>query len=168
MAGRKTIITSSHIGIMNPINVLIASNSLIVRDGIEALLADQESLVVVGKVDADKRVLEAVESCEPHVLVFHAHSLKDTPIDILEPLRKKQPGLAILVTGYPREVKENSVLDLLHRGVNGYVCERETVDDLIMAIRTVAMGDTYLCRAATNVVLKQYRQMNLHPTRSVL
>lgn len=54
---------------MDKINVVLADDHVLVRNGIKALLEDQSGIVVIDEASNGKQAIEVVEKNKPHVLI---------------------------------------------------------------------------------------------------
>ena len=127
------------------IRVVVAEDSLIVREGVVQLLAGSPSVDVVaayGDVDA---VLAAVERDRPDVVLTDIRmppSNTDEGIRLAEQLRERRPGTGVVVLSQYAEPPY--VLALLERGSDrrGYLLKERIHDrgQLVSAIDAVAHG----------------------------
>jgi len=82
------------------IDVLLADDNLIVREGVRALIARHADLRVVGvAADYDEVIQEAL-TCEPHVLVTDIRmppSFNREGIDAAKEVRKRHPGTGVVI-----------------------------------------------------------------------
>ena len=127
------------------IRVVVAEDSLIVREGLVQLLAASPSVDVVaayGDVDA---VLAAVERDRPDVVLTDIRmppSNTDEGIRLAEQLRERRPGTGVVVLSQYAEPPY--VLALLERGSDrrGYLLKERIHDrgQLVSAIDAVAQG----------------------------
>lgn len=131
------------------IRVVVAEDSLIVREGLQQLLAASPTLEVVaayGDVDA---VLEAVERDRPDVILTDIRmppSNNDEGIRLADHLRESRPSTGVVVLSQYAEPPY--VLALLEHGSDrrGYMLKERIHDrgQLISAIDTVARGGSFI------------------------
>ncbi|TML06330.1 MAG: response regulator transcription factor [Actinobacteria bacterium] len=134
---------------MPPIRVVLAEDSLIVREGIRHLLElDSEVEIVAGCGDLDS-LMEAVERERPDVVLTDIRMPPDSSdegIRAAGALRESHPGLGVVVLSQYSEAAY--AIALLDTGSDGraYLL-KDRVDDrgqLVGAIRTVAEGGSYV------------------------
>jgi DNA-binding NarL/FixJ family response regulator len=131
------------------IRVVVAEDSLIVREGLQQLLAASPSLEVVaayGDVDA---LLGGVERDRPDVILTDIRmppSNTDEGIRVADHLRRAQPSTGVVVLSQYAE--PTYVLALLERGSDrrGYLLKERIYDrgQLVSAIDTVARGGSVI------------------------
>ncbi|HEY1826817.1 MAG TPA: response regulator, partial [Acidimicrobiales bacterium] len=141
------------------IDVLLADDNLIVREGVRALIERHKDLRVVGvAADYDEVVNGAVE-CRPHVLVTDIRMPPDfnrEGIDAAKEVRKRHPGTGVVILSQYDDPEY--AVSLLAEGSAGYgyllkdhIAEG---DQLVDAIRAVATGGTALDPAIVEAIVR--------------
>jgi len=64
-------------------------------------------------------------------------------IELVEQIKSEQPGLHVLVLSMHKE--EQFALRALKAGAGGYLTKDSAVDELVIGLRKVAAGETYIC-----------------------
>ncbi len=131
------------------ISVLLADDNLIVREGVRALLQAEPDLNIVGAAaDYDELIAKAIET-EPQVLVTDIRmppAFATEGIDAARELRKRQPGIGIVVLSQYDDPEY--AISLLAEGAFGcaYLLKNRIAegDQLARAVRTVAIGGSLL------------------------
>ncbi|MCP4538677.1 MAG: response regulator transcription factor [Chloroflexi bacterium] len=126
----------------NPIRVLIADDHPIVRAGIKTMIEKEPDLCVVSEIAEGDRVETLTRQWQPDVLVLDINMPGLDPVAATRALKKHRPDLNILVlTAYDDDAY---VTGLLSAGATGYLLKEEALDTLVMAIRAVAGGESWL------------------------
>src|SRR5580698_2930719 len=97
------------------IDVLLADDNLIVREGVRALIARHADLRVVGVAADYDEVIEGALTHEPHVLVTDIRmppSFNREGIDAAKEVRKRHPGTGVIL--------QEVAVSLLAEGSAGY------------------------------------------------
>jgi class 3 adenylate cyclase/DNA-binding NarL/FixJ family response regulator len=131
------------------ITVFLADDSLLVREGVRALLAAQPDLDVVGVAeDFDGLVAGATEKV-PQVVVTDIRmppSFQNEGIEAAKLVRKRNPGTGVVVLSQYDEPEY--AISLLSEGAAGYAyLLKDRVgdgDQLVRAVREVATGGSML------------------------
>src|SRR5574337_192203 len=128
-----------------PIQVLLADDHPIVREGFKTLL-EREGLQVVGEASDGHEAVRLARTLHPDVAVL------DLSMPLLNGLQAAQEILrasprtrTILLTMY---TEDHYVLEAVRIGIRGYVVKRQAVTDLVQAIREVGLREL----AARNAV----------------
>jgi class 3 adenylate cyclase/ActR/RegA family two-component response regulator len=146
-------------GPSSTINVLLADDNLIVREGVRALIARHKDLSVVGVAADYDEVVDGANTLIPHVLVTDIRMPPDfnrEGIDAAKEVRKRHPGTGIVILSQYDDPEY--AVSLLAEGSAGYgyllkdhIAEG---DQLVDAIRAVATGGTALDPAIVDALVR--------------
>jgi two-component system response regulator NreC len=120
--------------------VMLIDRRTVVRDGLSALIEQQPDLVVVAGAASvrDARALDVT----PHIIVTDIEFPDSEHSQVISGLRRSFPQSPILVlTAVAHPAKVQSVLAA---GAAGYLLKTAATTELIVGIRAVADGETYL------------------------
>jgi class 3 adenylate cyclase/FixJ family two-component response regulator len=131
------------------ITVLLADDSIIVREGVKAMLAREPDIEVVGEAADYDEVIAGAERLAPEVLVTDIRmppALQREGIDAAREVRKRRPGTGVVILSqYSEPAYAIAVL-----GADGtgwaYVLKDRVADgdQLAQAVRAVATGSSML------------------------
>src|SRR6266849_8860905 len=134
---------------VGPIDVFLADDNLIVREGVRALIERHQDLRVVGVAADYDEVVTGAAACMPQVLVTDVRmppSFHREGIDAAKEVRKRHPGTGVVVLSQYDDPEY--AISLLAEGSAGYgyllkdrIAEGNQLAD---AIRCVATGGTAL------------------------
>ena len=131
------------------ITVFLADDNVIVREGVRALLALEDDLVVVGTADDYDSLIAGAEAAAPQVLVTDIRmppSFQQEGIDAAKALRKRHPGTGVVVLSQYDD--PDYAIALLGEGAAGYAyLLKDRVaegDQLARAVREVATGGSVI------------------------
>jgi class 3 adenylate cyclase/ActR/RegA family two-component response regulator len=131
------------------ISVLLADDSVLVREGVRALLGLERDLHVVGTAADFEELLAAADAYRPQVVVTDIRmppTFQDEGIEAAKIVRKRFPGTGIVVLSQYDEPEY--AISLLREGAAGYAyLLKDRVADgdrLARAIREVATGGSML------------------------
>src|SRR2546427_4352605 len=130
---------------MGRISVLLADDSLIVREGLRALLGTTDDLDVVGVAGDYAELVARAEELGPHVIVTDIRmppTFQREGIDGAQLVRKRHPGTGIVILSQFDDPEY--AVALLSEGPSGcaYLLKDGVAegDQLARAIRTVSSG----------------------------
>lgn len=132
--------------------ILIVDDHPLVRQGLGDLILRQPDMEVCGEAAS---VAEAVEQCEttrPDAAVVDIILAGSNGIELVERLKTHHPEVRILVLSMHDEslYAERA----LRAGAMGYISKRESVREVIEAIRRVLRGEVYLSSQMVTQLLK--------------
>jgi len=124
------------------IQVLIADDHAVVREGLRQILSGVPDMVVAGEAGSANEVLREVRKNQYNVLVLDIAMPGRTGLDVLKELKQEQPGLPVLILSmYP---EEQYAVRVLRAGASGYMTKESAPEELVGAIRKVARGKKYI------------------------
>lgn len=117
------------------IRILIAARSPIVQAGLEAMIAREATLQIVGRITALAGLESSLGSGHPDAIVLEAALLTDTDLETLAVLQQ-EVAIALLVA--PTE--SYSATTLLPLGVKAILPLDVTADELILTVEAISAG----------------------------
>jgi two-component system, NarL family, invasion response regulator UvrY len=146
------------------INVMIADDHKIVRDGIGQILATTDDLSLQSEVaDGPSALARLGESdCACNVLVLDL-SMPGGGIDLIKQVHKLRPDLPVLVLSMHNEGVV--VASALQAGARGYATKGCDAETLILAIRRVATGGEFIDAGIAGTVQVSGKSGSLPHTR---
>jgi two-component system response regulator NreC len=138
-----------------PINVLVADDHQLVRQGLRALL-EREGFKVVGEAANGQDALQLAGTLHPEVAVLDLAMPLLNGIDTAREIQRISPKTkTILLTMH---TDRRYILEALRGGAKGYVMKTHAADDLVRAIREAARGGTYLSPEISEAVVLAYQE----------
>lgn len=125
-----------------PVNILIADDHGILREGLRGLLEEYEDLNIVDEATTGAQAVEKAKALKPDILLLDLIMPEMGGVEVLEALAGEQlPTKIIVLTG----VDEDELLARCIRGgASGYLLKDAASSQLVDAIRTVAEGGCWL------------------------
>jgi DNA-binding NarL/FixJ family response regulator len=151
---------------MNPIRVVIAEDSVLLREGIARLLVDA-GLDVVERVGDGPSLLVAVEEQQPDVAIVDVRmppGYHDEGLRAALEARRRVPSCTVMVLSQYVEERYASELLASSDGGIGYLLKDRVADvgDFVAAVRQVAMGGTALDpEVVSQLITRRKRSTNL-------
>jgi class 3 adenylate cyclase/ActR/RegA family two-component response regulator len=144
------------------ITVILADDSLIVREGVRALLAAQPDLDVVGVADDFDSLVSGAEALHPQVVVTDIRmppNFQNEGIEAAKLVRLRNPGTGVVILSQYDEPEY--AIALLSEGAAGYAyLLKDRVgdgDQLVRAVREVATGGSMLDPSIVHALLTPAR-----------
>jgi DNA-binding NarL/FixJ family response regulator len=138
------------------IAVLLVDDQELVRSGLRRILRRKDGFVIVAECGDGDEVANAVDEHRPDVVVM---DLRMKRVDGIEATRRLSapgsPPVLALTTFNDDELLSGA----LRAGASGFVLKDSSAEELIRAVRAVALGDSYLDPAVTSRVLTTYRRV---------
>ena len=124
-----------------PINVVVAEDHLLVREGFKALLSKEQGIEITGEACDGLEAVALAEKLKPDVLLLDLRLPRLHGLDVVRQLRDQKKTKIIVVTMH---ADEPYIVEALKNGVRGFVLKESPPAELLEAIRTVAAGGEFL------------------------
>jgi DNA-binding NarL/FixJ family response regulator len=139
---------------MTKIRVLLADDHKLVRAGIRSLLERLPDLEVVAEASDGREAIRLVEEHEPQIVLMDLAMPELNGIEATRHLTKTLPKVRVLILSIYTD--EEHVYQALRAGAAGYLMKGAATEELELAIRTVAGGETYLSPPVSKLVIMEY------------
>ena len=127
---------------MKTLQILIADDHAIIREGLKLLLDAQSDLSVIAEASRGEEACRLAEELQPDVLIMDVSMPGLGGAGATKRLQESCPGVKVLaLSAYEDEVY---VRQLLSAGASGYVLKRTAAGEIARAVRVVAGGGIYL------------------------
>lgn len=124
--------------------LVIADDHGILRAGLRSLLSRQPDLAVIGEAADGNQALQMTRNLEPDVLIADISMPGPSGIEIARLLQNDTLRTCVLILSMHED--PDLVQAALQAGARGYIAKRAVETDLIAAIRTLSIGETYVQR----------------------
>jgi two-component system, NarL family, invasion response regulator UvrY len=124
------------------INVAIIDDHAIVRAGLKQFLSEQVDIRVVAEGSSGRDAVDIVRAGGVSVILLDVSMPDQNGVDALAAIRARDPDIPVLIlSGF---AAEQYATVLLRQGASGYLDKKCVADELVSAIRTVALGRRYI------------------------
>lgn len=148
-------------------NILIADDHPVVRQGLKQILALDSGVVVVGEARNGKEALELARTLEWDVAILDYSMPGRSGLELIKDIKREHPKRPVLVLSmHPEELHATRVLKA---GGAGYINKESASAELMVAIRKVMGGGKYVSPALAERLafeLAPDKQKPLHETLS--
>jgi len=124
------------------LEVLVADDHAIIRDGLKKILADTPDMEVAGEAANGVAVLEKVRARDWSLLVLDISMPGRNGLDLIKMVKAERPRLPILIFSMHHE--EQYAVRAIRAGASGYLSKEGDTDLLLPALRKVASGGIFI------------------------
>ncbi|HEX9718904.1 MAG TPA: response regulator transcription factor [Ramlibacter sp.] len=124
------------------IEVLVADDHAIIRDGLKKILADTGDLAVAGEAANGNAALEKVRERDWGLVVLDMSMPGRSGLELIKMMKAERPRLPILVFSMHQE--EQFAVRAIRAGASGYLSKEGDSDMLLPAMRRVASGGAFV------------------------
>jgi two-component system, NarL family, invasion response regulator UvrY len=132
------------------IKVGIVDDHAIVRTGLRKFLSEQVDLRVTGEASNGHEALELARGGDVDVMLLDISMPDQSGVDALSAIKARFPDLKVLIlSGFP---ETHYATTLLRQGASGYVNKESDPEEIVKAVRTVALGRRYITPAVAEML----------------
>jgi len=138
------------------INILLADDHHLVRQGLRVLLEGESDFMIVGEAADATEAVQQSERLRPDVILLDLMMPGLHGLAALRQVVKCVPQTRVIILS----MHSNGayVFEALRDGAAGYVLKTSRADELVLAVREVVAGRRYLSPPLTEKVVESYRQ----------
>lgn len=134
------------------IRVVLADDHRMFREALRVPLGAEPDIDIIGETDTGADTLAALDLACPDVLILDIGLPDVNGIEVARAAIKRHPALRILaLSGNAEKIY---IEEMLKAGAHGYVVKSAGTDELIAAIKAVAVGRSYLSSEATQAMVR--------------
>ncbi len=139
------------------VRVMLVDDHEVVRVGLRSYLEAQTDFEVVAEAGNGEEALALAQQVLPDVIVMDITMAGMDGLEATRRLKALCPPCKVLALTVHTD--EQHFFEMLAAGADGYLTKQAAADDLVEAIRTVAMGHSYLQPALASWLLTEYRRL---------
>jgi two-component system response regulator NreC len=146
---------------MNTIRIMLVDDHEVVRTGLRSYLDTQAGLEVVAEARSGSEAIQKALEAKPDVIVM---DITMPGMDGLEATRRLKaifPDCHILALTVHED--KQYLFEMLAAGASGYMTKQAAAEELVVAIRALALGNVYLQPALARWLLEDYWRLKSHP-----
>jgi DNA-binding NarL/FixJ family response regulator len=140
---------------MSSINVLLAEDHVITRQGIRRLIEDEKGVNVIGEASDGEEAVQMTTDLKPDIVIMDIAMPKLNGIEATRQIKLISPRTAVLILSAYDD--DEYVFALLKVGAAGYLLKNVSGDELTRAIRAVYKGEPVLDPAVARKVMNYFK-----------
>lgn len=143
------------------INVLLADDHSVLRDGLAALLESQEGFAVVAHAQNGREAVRKTAELKPDVVIMDIVMPELDGIEATRLIHASSASTQVVILSMYSTSEH--IFRALQAGAKGYLLKESAGAELLAAVRSVHAGRRYLSQKITETVLDNYVREH-HPT----
>ncbi len=124
------------------INVLIADDHALIREGLKKIIKSEPDMTLVGEASNAHELYDQLRKVDGTILLLDISMPGESGLDALKELRLKHPKLPVLILSVHPE--QRFAVRALRAGASGYITKESAVEELVQAIRKIVGGGKYV------------------------
>jgi DNA-binding NarL/FixJ family response regulator len=150
---------------MESIEVVLADDHGIVRDGIRSLLESESDIKVVGEAANGLEALNLVTDLHPDILIIDIRMPGMDGISVTKKLTESSSSTKCLILTMHNA--EEYVLRSIDSGAYGYLLKDTNKVEFIKAIHTIFKGGRFFSPFVSGVLVDNYLNQKKHPVGAI-
>jgi two-component system nitrate/nitrite response regulator NarL len=141
--------------VSNLTRVLVVDNHVLIREGVESVLASQPELDVVGKAENGEQALEMVQALEPDLVLMDLTMPGLSGTEATRRILEALPECKVIML--TEDDDEDRLFEAVHHGAMGYVHKSTAAETLVPMIHRVLRGEAALSGMMAAKMLDAFR-----------
>jgi DNA-binding NarL/FixJ family response regulator len=138
------------------LRVMLVDDHEVVRDGVRALLATAEDIVICAEAGSVRQAIDEAERTRPDVVVMDVRLADGSGIEATREIRARRLKTQVLMlTSF---ADDEALFASIMAGASGYVLKQIQGTELVKAIQEVGQGKSLLDPQVTKSVLDRLRK----------
>ncbi len=134
--------------------IVIAEDHTILREGLRSLLSTDPEFEVVAEARDGHEAIHHSEKLKPDLILTDLSMPRMNGMEAVREIKKRSPDTKIIVLTVHKN--EEYILATLRAGADGYVIKDSTHSELVMAIKSVLSGKSFLSPEISEKVIEGY------------
>ncbi len=148
------------------INIFIADDHALIREGIKKILSTVSDIKLVGETADPHEIPEQLKKLNCDILILDLSMPGKDGLDVLKELKNFSPLTKILImTMHP---EDQFAKRTLKAGASGYLTKESAPDELITAIRRIASGRKYVSQNLAEKLAQDLEDNSDKPVQDLL
>lgn len=135
------------------INILLADDHKILRDGLRNLLEKHTNMKVVGEARNGREALKQCKKLEPDVVIIDIAMEGLNGIEATKQIIQHNPKIKVI--GLSMHSNKRYIVNMFKAGAYGYLLKESDSSELIKAINTVVADQKYISQQISGVILEE-------------
>lgn len=131
------------------INLLVADNQPLTREGCVAMLSATSNLNITGLPTNQAQLKEQIITLKPQVVIIDHHFDDEFGVDFIAELSEQFKSTHILILSDHQN--RDDIVALSERGIN-YISKRCNSTEIIEAVHATAGGQPYFCKSIQQIL----------------
>jgi len=143
--------------VKHTVKVVLADDHQLFREGLKRIINMESDMEVVGECGDGIAVIELCNVLSPDIVLMDINMPVENGVAATERIRDFFPEIKVIILSIHDD--ESYVFETLRKGALGYLLKDMEAESLVNAIRSVAIGHSYIHPKVTGKLINQLRRM---------
>ena len=136
----------------------------ILRNGLRAALSSEPGIRVLGEAGDGFEAEDKAIRLKPSVVIMDIFLQKRNGLDSLLSIKQKLPETKVLF--FTMSEHEEHMFKAIRLGADGYILKKTEVEEVIKAVKTVAVGEAVLSPCVASKLMREIKKTENHDSLS--
>ena len=136
------------------IKIVLAEDHTILREGLKALLSSDPKFDIIGEAADGREAVRCVEKLGPDLILMDLSMPRMSGMEAIREIKNRYPQTRIIALTVHKT--DEYLHTTLQAGADGYVLKDATHAELVLAIKNVIKGKSYLSPGVSEKVIEGY------------
>lgn len=151
---------------MAQLNILIADDHAVVRQGLKLILAEAFKKATFGEAQNAQELLDLLRSGIWNAIILDMSMPGTSGIDLLKQIKHEQPELPVLILSMHSE--DQYAVRTLKAGAAGYLTKESASEELVNAIHKILRGGKYINASVAEKLVLNLNSATERPPHELL
>lgn len=130
--------------IYNEVKIMIADDHEIFLDGLISIFEKEKLFTIIDKANNGLELLQCLKTHQPDIILIDIQMPKMNGIEATKVIKDLYPNIGILALTFRDD--DDSLIEMIEAGANGYLIKSAHKDEIIKGISTVYNGSNFYCK----------------------
>ncbi len=140
------------------IKIVLVDDHFMVRDGIRAILEDQEQYKVVGEASNGLDAIDLVRDLEPDIAICDIRMPEMSGIETVQKMIAE--GFATKTIMLSMHDSDEYILQSISAGADGYLLKGASKEEFLKALSVVSKGEKYFSGDVSSILVRKIKSSN--------
>ncbi|MEZ4999175.1 MAG: response regulator transcription factor [Bacteroidales bacterium] len=150
---------------MGKIDIILVDDHRMFRDGVKAVLNDEEMLEVIGEAGSGEELYNMLKSVTPDIIITDISMADISGIEITRYITEKYPSVKVLILSMHKN--EEFITKSISAGADGYLPKDTSMKELLEAIYVISQGGNYFNREISDTLLSSLIKQSKSQVKAV-
>lgn len=136
------------------IKILLVDDHKIIRDGLKALLRNENDIRIIGECGDGDEVVDFIKTHKTDVILMDINMKRKNGIDATQEVIQHYPKVKVLALSMHNE--ESFISRMLKSGASGYVLKNIGKAELVSAIENVFKGKAHFSKEVSDIMINRF------------
>jgi two-component system NarL family response regulator len=137
------------------ITVLVVDDHPVFRKGLIMVLGASPDIQVVGEAVDGVEAVEKAAELQPSVVIMDVQMPRSNGVEATAALQKAAPNTKVLILTVSE--RNGDVFEAMRAGARGYLLKYAGIEELVAAVKVVALGDVIISQAIAGKLIDYLR-----------